>query len=168
MRKQDAVSPLPVLGLVLAQPQDLWSGIAGAHRVSDERDDTGRSAEMIGDLVTLGAGRRVVPQFGRAHDLVLLVENDEPMLLAADTDAANLVLARAKFGNDFADGLLRGVDPILWMLFHRAGRQVWDEAVGLLRGSENFSVLPVEGDGFCALRAAVDSEKDHGEGLVRA
>ena len=125
MRKQDTLRSFPVLGLVLAQPQDLWSRIACAHRVSDERDDASRSAKMIGDFVALGACCCVVPQFGWANDLVLLVKNDKPVLLAADTDAANLVLARAKFGNDFADGLFRGVDPILWILFHGAGRQVW-------------------------------------------
>src|SRR5258706_140946 len=47
MRKQDAACPLPILGLVLTQPQDLWSGIACAHRVPDKRDDAGRAAPKI-------------------------------------------------------------------------------------------------------------------------
>ena len=97
--------------------------------------------------------------------MVLLIKNDKPVLLAADTDAANLVLACAKFGDDFADGLFRGVDPILWILFHGAGRQVRDKAIGFLCGGENFAALPVESDGFCALCAAVDSEKDHWGGM---
>src|SRR5260370_537586 len=67
MRKQDAACPLPILGLVLTQPQDLWSGIACAHRVPDERDDAGRAAEMIGDLISLAALRCVVPHLASTH-----------------------------------------------------------------------------------------------------
>jgi hypothetical protein len=161
MRKQDAACPLPILGLVLTQPQDLWSGIACAHRVPDERDDAGRAAEMIGDLIALGARRCVVPQLGWTDNPVLLVENDKTVLLATDTDSANLVLERAKFCDDFSNGLFRGFDPILRILFHGARWQVGDKAIGFLCRSENLSALPVESDGFCALCAAVDSEKNH-------
>jgi len=161
MRKQDAACPLPILGLVLTQPQDLWSGIACAHRVPDERDDAGRPAEMIRDLIALGAGRCVVPQFRWADNPVLLVENDKTVLLATDTDAENLLFERAKFCDDFSDGLFRGFDPILRILFHGARWQVGDKAIGFLCRSENLSALPVESDGFCALCAAVDSEKNH-------
>ena len=152
---------LPILGLVLAQPQDLWSGIACAHRVPDERDDASRPAEMIRDLIALGAGRCVVPQLRWADNPVLLVENDKTVLLATDTDAENLLFERAKFGDDFSNGLFRGVDPILRILFHSAGWRVGDKAIGFLCRSENFSALPVESDGFCALCSAVDSEKNH-------
>src|SRR6202790_3360233 len=161
MRKQDAACFLPILGLVLAQPQDLWSGIACAHRVPDERDDAGRPAEMIRDLIALGAGRCVVPQLRWADNPVLLVENDKAVLLATDTDAANLFFERAKFGDDFSNGLFRGVDPILRILFHSADWRIGDKSIGFLCRSENFSALPVESDGFCALCSAVDSEKNH-------
>src|SRR5258705_6680936 len=101
MRKQDTACLLPILGLVLAQPQDLWSGIACAHRVPDERDDAGRPAEMIRDLIALSASRCVVPQLRWADNPVLLVENDKAVLLATDTatdtDAENLLFQRAKF-----------------------------------------------------------------------
>jgi hypothetical protein len=86
------------------------------------------------------------------------------VLLATDTDAAKSLLKRAKFGDDFSDGLFRGVDPIIRILFHGAGWQVGDESIGFLCRSENFSALPVESDGFCALCAAVDSEKNHWRG----
>src|SRR5258708_20735713 len=161
MRKQDAACPLPILGLVLTQPQDLWSGIACAHRVPDERDDAGRPAEMIGDLIALGARRCVVPQLGWTDNPVLLVENDKTVLLATDTDSANLVLERAKFCDDFSDGLFRGFDPILRILFHGARWQVGDKAIGFLCRSENLSALPVDSDGFCALFAAVYSDNNH-------
>jgi hypothetical protein len=62
--------------------------------------------------------------------------------------------------DDFSNGLFRGVDPILRILFHSAGWRVGDKAIGFLCRSENFSGLPVESDGFCALCSAVDSEKN--------
>src|SRR5258708_22247108 len=167
MRKQDAACPLPILGLVLTQPQDLWSSIACAHRVPDERDDAGRAAEMIGDLIALGARRCVVPQLGWTDNPVLLVEDDKTVLLATDTDAANLLLGRSKFGDDFSNGLFRVVDPILRILFHGARWQVGDKAIGFLCRSENLSALPVESVGFWALFAAADSERNpwRGDGL---
>jgi hypothetical protein len=116
---------------------------------------------MIRDLIALGAGRCVVPQFRWADNPVLLVENDKTVLLATYTDAENLLFERAKFGDDFSNGLFRGVDPILRILFHSAGWRVGDKAIGFLCRSENFSALPVESDGFCALCSAVDSEKNH-------
>src|SRR5258707_15777558 len=106
MRKQDAACPLPILGLVLTQPQNLWSGIACAHRVPDKRDDAGRAAEMIGDLIALGARRCVVRQLGWADNPVLLVENDKTVLLATATDSPHLVVRCAKFCDEFSDGLL--------------------------------------------------------------
>src|SRR3981189_263452 len=101
MRKEHAACPLPILGLVLTQPQDLWSGIACAHRVPDERDDAGGAAEMIGDLIALGARRCVVPQLGWTDHPVLLVENDKRVLVATTTASATPVLECAKFCDDF-------------------------------------------------------------------
>ena len=102
MRKQDAACFLPILGLVLAQPQDLWSSIACAHRVPDKRDDAGRPAEMIRDLIAL-ALVVVVPQLRWADNPVLLVENDKAVLLATDADAENLLFECAKFSDDFSN-----------------------------------------------------------------
>ena len=162
MRQQDTVGFLPIFGLILTQPQNLGSRIARAHGISDQGDHGVRSAEMLSDLVALLPGRGVVPELSGANDLVILVEDDQPVLLAAHSDAANLLFARAEFGNDFADGLFRGVNPILGILFHRAGWEIRDEPIGLLCGGEDFAGVPVQSDGLGALGAAVDSEENHG------
>src|SRR5438105_2777418 len=54
------------------------------------------TAEPVGERGGLGRGRRVVPQFRRAHRTVARIESDETVLLPGDTDARDLVPLAAK------------------------------------------------------------------------
>ena len=78
----------------------------------------------------------------------VLVEDDQPVLLAADPMPRISVLRRAEAGDDFADGLFGGVDPVIRVLFHCAGREVRDEAVGSFARKRGFPRFPSRGRWF--------------------
>ena len=47
-----------------------------------------------------------------------------------------------------------------------AGGKAFDQAVGLAGGGEDLAGVAIQGDGFQALRAAVDAEGDHRNSLT--
>ncbi len=79
------------------------------------------------------------------------------MLLAAYADAAYFLASRSELPQHIGYRVLRSVDPVLGILLERARRQPLDESVSLFRGGDDLAALPIQGDGLCALCAAVDA-----------
>ena len=134
VRQQNRRRPLPILRLVLPEPEDFRGCVAGEHRVSDPPDKFARPAKMPRDFHALGGCGCVAPELRRAHDVSALVERDEPVLLATDTDSPDLGSARAQRSEHLAHGGIRRGHPLRRILFHGAGGKVREETVGLVRG----------------------------------
>lgn len=80
-----------VLRLVLAQPEDFGGSETGQRRIGYELDQLLASAGLLLDLGALGGGPLVVPENRRADDVLLLVEEDAAVHLAAEADSRHLV-----------------------------------------------------------------------------
>ena len=166
VREQDGLERLVMGRLLLLQPEDFRGGVAGEQRVAGELDQPLGAAEFRLEFLALPDGRGVAPELRRADDLVLFVERHEAVLLPADADREDFLLARAELAEDFGDGGADGVEPDLRVLLHVPRRQSLDEAVRLRGAGEGLAGLEVEREGFGALGAAVDAEGDHEDDKV--
>src|SRR5262245_17254381 len=86
MGKEYAGQASVILWLVFLQPKDFGGRKPGQHRVSQCTDRLFRASQFFSDLVALGNGRRVAPQFRRTDDFAVSVERNEAVLLSADAD----------------------------------------------------------------------------------
>ena len=161
MRQGDMGELGEIRGLVLLQPKNLWRGEAGQNVISRESDCFFTTTELGADFIALGGGRSVAPEFGGADDLVIGIERHEAVLLTGDAYACDLGFAGTEIGKDFLHGLREGIPPDGGILLEVAGGQSLYQPIGCAGGGDDFSGITVEGDGFQALRAAVDAEGDH-------
>ena len=152
----------PVLGFVLADPEDFGGRVTGEHGVAGEFHDPGLAAERAGQFGALRGRRGITPELGGPDDGVGRIQEDESVLLAADADAGDLGAAVAQLFENLGDGSLHGGDPDGGILLHGAFSLRLNEAIGLLGAGEDLSRLEIKGDGLCALGSAVDAEGDHG------
>src|SRR6266852_2376225 len=100
MRQEDGGELVKVFGLVIFEPKDLRSRVAGQHRVADGADRRLGAAEFRGDFLALGGRRSVAPEFGRSNDFARLIERNETVLLpltpmALTSEALALACRRA-------------------------------------------------------------------------
>ena len=99
----DLLGSREVLGLVLLDPEDLGGGEAGEGDIAREGGEGPEAVEVGG----LFGAPSVVPEDGGADDLVLLVQHDQAVHLARDTDALDLGLtALGEGGEDLHGGLV--------------------------------------------------------------
>ena len=166
MRQRDMGETGEIRGLVLFEPKNFWRSESRQDVVSREFDGFFTTAEFGTNFVALSGGRCVAPEFGRTDDLMIGIERHEAVLLSGDADPADLGFSRSEIGEDLGDGLAERVPPDGWILLSVTSRQALDEIVGLAGGGHDFPRVAVEGDGFQALRAAVDAERDHWSSLT--
>ena len=166
MRQGDMGELREIRWLVLFQPKNFRRGEARQDVISREGDCFFTTAEFGADFVALRGGRSVAPELGGADDLMICIERHEAVLLSGNTDPADLGFSGSEIGEDFPHGLTQGVPPDLRVLLGVAGGQAFDQAVGLAGGGEDLAGVAIEGDGFQALRAAVDAEGDHRSSLT--
>ena len=83
------------------------------------------------------------------------------MLLSTDSDGADLVFSFADLGETSLNRLVHRVDPDPGVLLHVPIGQTRDQGVILLRSRQSSARLEVDDDGFCALRAAIDTDVEH-------
>ena len=113
VREQDGGDAPERLGLVAAQPVQLGDGEGRDGDTAAGLGPGGRPARQ-GVQQHGGVGRRlrVVPQLGRAQDLAVVSEDDQPMLLRGDRQRARRLTARdGGFGTGGVERVLprRGV-----------------------------------------------------------
>ena len=94
----------PGLGLVLAHPEQLAGREAGQRLVAGDGDEA-LAPHDLADLVALGSRALVIPEDGRAHDLLVLVEQHETVHLAGRADGRDGLGRRAGLSQDAPDGL---------------------------------------------------------------
>ena len=131
--QQNGRGLFPVRGLVLPEPENFWSRVAGKHRVPDALDDLTGSPEMPCDLSALGGGRCVAPELGRSNDISFAIQWNEPVLLAADSDPPDVGFPCPQLFEHHAHGGLRCGDPLRRILLHGTGGKARQESVGLVR-----------------------------------
>ena len=85
LRQQDVRDPLPHVGLVIANPDELGRGEAGQGIVAGDRDEP-LWPDRLPDQVALGGGPLVVPEDRGTEDLVRPVEEDGAVHLAGQPD----------------------------------------------------------------------------------
>ena len=83
------------------------------------------------------------------------------MLLPADANRLYFLCSFANFLDAFLDGSVGRVDPFLGILLHVTRREVRDEVVLPLSGSQDVAVLCVNHDGFRALSSTIDTDVNH-------
>ena len=76
----------------------------------------GAAHKLVGDIRGRQQSSLVVPEQGPANDAVLLVEEDRPVHLAGEADAANVGRLQVRLGNDLADRCHDGLPPIVRVL----------------------------------------------------
>ena len=157
---------LKIRRLVLFEPKNLRSGESRQDVVSRECDGFFTPAECGTDFLALRGSRSVAPELRRADDREVGIERHEAVLLAGDADPADLGFFGSEIGEDLAHGLTKGIPPDGGILLGMAGRETFDESVGLAGGGHDFPRVSVEGDGFQALRAAIDAKRDHWSSLT--
>ena len=160
VRQQDGRQRLVVAGLILFQPEDLRRGVAGQDGIAGQLDQLIGPTELLFRALLSRGG--IAPEFGRADDLVFLIQRHETVLLAAHADGFDGVLALPEFLQDSADRGVHGVEPLLRFLLEMAGRQALDKPVALGRRGQDLAGIEIERDRFGALRTTVDTERDHG------
>ena len=106
--QEDLADPVPVRGLVLADPEELGGGEAGQGGVGDHPDQGLAAAGPLLDLGALGGGPLVVPEQGGADHLAVGVEEDRAVHLAAQADARDV----GRLQTPLARGRLRTVAAV--------------------------------------------------------
>ena len=160
MRQEDGGKLVKVFGLVLFEPKDLRSRVAGQHRVADGADRPLGAAEFRGDFLALGGSRSVAPEFGRSNHFARLIERNETVLLTAHPDGPDLGGAGLGLPQRLPHGAGRRLAPGVRMLLLGPWRQTGDQIVCLRRGGEDFAIARVHDQGLGRLRAAVDADEE--------
>ncbi len=118
-------------------------------------------ADGLGHLPALGGGALVVPEDGGADDVVLGIEHDEAVHLAAQADAAHLGALDAGTGERTADGLAGAAPPVLGVLLAPERPRGMGGVLG--GGGGDHAALLIAQQGPGARGADVDSQKiSHG------
>ncbi len=81
------------IGLVIAQPPQLGRGERCDEHAADSFGAGGRSAHLVDQVESFLAGTGVVPQDRVVDGLVVRIEGDHPVLLAADGDGFGAIRA---------------------------------------------------------------------------
>src|SRR5262245_50522130 len=89
MRQQHRGQACILFRLMLFQPKDFWGGESRQDRVTQETQSLLRATQLIGNLFAFRGGGGVAPEFGGANDVSFLVQRDEAMLLATDSNGAH-------------------------------------------------------------------------------
>src|SRR5271165_3490529 len=118
MWQEDAVDRGEILRFALFQPENFRSGPAGQHSVADQLDQRGFASEFLNDFSALCRRRGIAPKFSRPNHLTGRVTDDQAMLLATDSDGANLMFPVADLGQTILNRLVHGADPNLGILLH--------------------------------------------------
>ena len=85
------------------------------------------------------------------------------MLLPAHTDRTHVLLPVAELRHAVAHRLVHGIQPHLRVLLHVPGGQPLDHSISAGGKGKDLARFQVQRDRLCALRAAIDTEGDHGE-----
>ncbi|NBU64809.1 MAG: hypothetical protein EBS29_09960 [Chloroflexia bacterium] len=109
-----------IRGLVIAYPQNLGSLEASQCRVARDFDEA-LGADALGDFGAFGGSALVIPEQGRADDLVISIQKDRAVHLARQADTDDL--GGIHGADDITDGVLGALPPIAGMLFAPEG--VW-------------------------------------------
>jgi len=155
MGQQHGGQTLVMLGLMLFEPENLRCREAGQHGIAQQPDGLFLAPEPFHDLFAFGGGGGVTPQFGRADHLAVLVQRDEPVLLAADPDGLDLGSRGLGLTQRPPNRRRGGVTPGVRVLFLGAGGQVGQEVVLLGGGGQDAAVAGVNDQRLGGLRAAV-------------
>jgi hypothetical protein len=154
VRQEDVADACEVFGLVILEPEELGDGVAGERNDPKALEVGLFAAEEFDELLVFGRGLGVVPELGGADDVVVLVEDDQAVLLAGDTERLHGFAGRLR--ESLANGRAEGIDPPLGLLL--AGtRLAFDERVESVAAAEGGSIF-VDQQGLGALCAAVNSE----------
>jgi len=115
--EEDGGSLLPVLGFILTNPEDLRRRVTGKHGVAGEFHDLGLSSEGVGQLGAFSGGGGIAPEFGRADDLILGIEKNQSVLLAADTDSGNFRATGSELLENLSVSPQSVPEPSIYALF---------------------------------------------------
>ena len=143
--QEDLADPVPVPGLVLADPEDLGGGEAGQRGVGDQPDQRLAAAGLLLDLAALGGRALVVPEQGGADDLAVR-RRGRPSRASgrsgrcpATSAGLNLPAARTS-----RDRLARRLPPELGVLLGPAGLGVVARILGRGRGQDRPALVDRE------------------------
>ncbi len=88
-RKQDLSNTSEVRRFVVTHPKELGQSESGQHRIGDRCDDRFLSDECV-DGIDLSLASLVAPDQCGTNDLIGRIEQDQPMHLAGEPDAADI------------------------------------------------------------------------------
>ena len=112
LRQQDLPGPLVCRRLVVAHPQQLGGGEARQHRVGGLFEDHLGPGGVV-DPIHLSLAALVAPDQRRSDDMVIGVEQHQPVHLAREADGGDIVRGDIRLAEHFANCLLGGLPPVL-------------------------------------------------------
>ena len=101
---------------MLAQPGHLGGGVAGLRHQAEPRQAALFPAQSADQGLVVGMGLGIAPQLGRVQHLVPGIQRHHAMLLAGDTDAADITGADTGRRDRRVEGADKGLDPLCRVL----------------------------------------------------
>ena len=156
--QEDLAHPVPVLRLMLANPEQLGCGEPRERRVGHHPDQGLAAAGTLLDLAALSRGSLIVPEQGRANDRAGLVEEDRAVHLPGEADPGDVGRLELALGQHGLDRLLRRVPPEPGILLGPARVGVGAGILGRRRTEDR--PLLVDGQGLGSRGADIDPQCD--------
>jgi hypothetical protein len=132
LRQHDFAHALPVLRLVLADPEKLCESEICQRRIAGQLDDAVKADGAL-ELLGLRFGALVTPNQSGTNDLVILVKQDGAMHLAGKADGGDGLSGEARGLKRFANRDCRGAPPIARVLLRPARLRAGE--IGVLFGA---------------------------------
>ena len=144
---------------MLLDPQQLGEREVGQRGIAGEFDEA-LVADLLVQPVALRLGARVTPDKRWAQDRAVFVEHHCAVHLARQADGRNGLAWFGRSGQGFADGVLSGAPPVLWILLSPTGVRRSERRMFAGSAADQLSGC-IHHDGARAARTHIHSEEPH-------